>query len=490
MNINPLHATDFYKTGHYAQSPKDTEFIYENWTCRADKFFQRVNDDDHKVVFFGLQFVEKYLLIELWNKNFFNKPKEEVIQVYKRRMDKALGPDVVDTKHIEELHDLGYLPIKIKSLPEGSKVDIRVPMFTITNTVVGFAWLVGYLETAISSELWGMITAASIAYEYRKLFDAYANHTGAPKEFVPWQGHDFSARGMLTLEGGASTGAAHLLSFYGTDTILALDFLEEYYHGQDAFLGGSVPATEHSVMCMGGKVDEIDTYIRLITEVYPKGIVSIVSDTWDFWQVVTDYTAQLKDLILSREGKVVLRPDSGDPVKIIVGDPDAPVGSPEYKGMAECLWDIFGGTETEKGFKVLDSHIGCIYGDSITLERAKAILFGLAEKGFASNNIVLGIGSFTYNFVTRDTLGQALKATAGRVAGEFRELFKKPKTDSGLKNSLCGFIRVEKNDSGFVVYDQQSKEQESLGCLTTSFHNGTIMNDQTVIEIRKLLLND
>ena len=213
-------------------------------------------------------------------------------------------------------------------------------------------------------------------------------------------------------------------------------------------IGGSVPATEHSVMCMGTKDNEIGTFERLITELYPTGIVSIVSDTWDFWQVITEYLPQLKSRIVARDGKVVIRPDSGDPVKIIVGDKDAVPGSPEYKGAIECMWEVFGGTVTEKGYKLLDSHIGLIYGDSITLQRQEAILGGLKEKGFASFNVVLGIGSFTYEYVTRDTYGFAMKATYGEVNGEPRNIFKDPKTDDGTKKirkRLTGSLRRKRN---------------------------------------------
>jgi nicotinamide phosphoribosyltransferase len=490
MNIFPLHATDFYKTGHPSQYPKVTEFINENFTCRSSKFLLAGPDFDGKVVFFGLQYVLKNLLIDTWNDNFFLQPEEHVVARYKRRMDKALGPDVVPMEHIRALHRLGYLPIEIKALPEGSRVNIRVPLFTMKNTVSGFAWIVGYLETAISAELWQVITSATVAYEYRKLFTKYATMTGAPLEFVPWQGHDFSARGMGGLVSGAVSGMGHLTSFTGTDTILALDFLEEYYYGSETFLGGSVPATEHSVMCMGTENEEIDTFHRLITEVYPKGIVSIVSDTWDFWDVITGFTRKLKNEILARDGKVVFRPDSGDPVKIIVGDPDAPVGSPAFKGAVECLWEIFGGTMTDKGYAVLDSHVGLIYGDSISLERAWLILEGLQAKGFASNNIVFGIGSYTYQYVTRDTLGTAIKATWGQVNGEARNLSKKPKTDSGMKNSACGLLRVEKEGTDYVLYDHQTPEQEAQGLLTTVFKDGRIVKSYMIEEIRNRILEE
>lgn len=488
MNIFPLHATDFYKTGHPSQYPKVTEFINENFTCRSSKFLNAGPGYDGKVVFFGLQYVLKNLLIDTWNKNFFDLPEEEVIAKYKRRMDMALGPNAVDMEHVKQLHRVGYLPIEIKALPEGSRVDIRVPLFTMKNTISGFAWVVGYLETAISAELWQIITSATVAYEYRKLFTDYALMTGAPLEFVPWQGHDFSARGMVGTVGGATSGMGHLTSFTGTDTILALDFLEEYYHGADTFLGGSVPATEHSVMCMGTQDSEIETFRRLIEDVYPKGIVSIVSDTWDFWEVITSFAQYLKPRILARYGKVVFRPDSGDPVKIIVGDPDARFGSPAYKGAVECLWEIFGGTRTPFGYKVLDSHVGLIYGDSISLDRAQRILEGLKTKGFASNNIVFGIGSYTYQYVTRDTLGTAIKATWGQVNGEARNLFKKPKTDNGMKNSACGLIRIEFENGHYVLYDQQTLEQEQQGLLTTVFKDSKIVLEHTIADIRTRLL--
>ena len=490
MNVFPLHATDFYKTGHPSQYPDGSEYVYENFTARSDKLFSNpaAIPFDHKVVFFGLQYVLKELLIETWNKNFFEQPLEKVIARYKRRMDLALGPDMVPMAHIEALHKLGYLPVRIKALPEGARVAMRVPLFTITNTVEGFGWVAGYLETSISAELWQIFTSATTAYQYRRLLDEYADKTGAPKDFVQWQGHDFSARGMAGIVAGAASGMGHLLSFTGTDTIMALDFLEAYYHGEETFIGGSVPATEHSVMCMGGMATEIETFSRLINVVYPKGIVSIVSDTWDFWKVLTVYALELKDDIMAREGKVVFRPDSGDPVKIICGDSDALVDSPAYKGAVECLWEGFGGTETEKGYKVLDSHVGLIYGDSITLTRAEAILRGLEAKGFSSSNIVFGVGSFTYQFVTRDTFGSAIKATWGQVNGTARNLFKRPKTDDGMKNSAFGLIRIEYENGEYVMYDGQTPEQEAQGVLTTVFEDSKLIVDHKIADIRDRLL--
>lgn len=487
MKLNPLYATDFYKTGHVKQYPKGTEFVYSNLTCRSDKWAGMLSDFDHKTVMYGLQGVCQWLLIDLWNKEFFNQPKGQICKEYADELEEALGLASVDVSHVADLHDLGYLPVLIKAIPEGSRVDIRVPLFTIQNTHPKFAWLTNYLETQLSAEVWKAVTAATIAYEYRRLIEDYAKRTGSPLAFVPWQGHDFSPRGMSGIYDGAQCGGGHLLSFTGTDAVASIKYLKHYYKGGETFVGGSVPATEHSVMCMGGELDELETFRRLITETYPKGIVSIVSDTWDFWSVMTETTVDLKSEILGRDGKVVFRPDSGDPVKIICGDPEAPVGSPEFKGAVECLWDVFGGTITETGHKLLDSHVGLIYGDSITLERAQAILEDLDEQGFASGNIVFGIGSFTYQHVTRDTFGTAIKATFGTVNGVDRELFKDPKTDNGVKKSAKGLVRVEQEGDHFVLYDQQSREEERSGALEAVFCDSKMVRMQSLAEIRKIL---
>lgn len=494
MRIFPPHATDFYKTGHIRQYPKGTTFVYSNLTCRSSRLAHMLPGFDDKVVFFGLQGVCQWLLQALWNDEFFYLPNHEVVERYRRRMDTSLGAGSVTVDHIDALHQLGYLPLLIKALPEGSRVDIRVPVLTIQNTHPDFFWLTNYIETQLSAEIWKPITSATTAYEYRRLLDTYAKSTGSPATFVPWQGHDFSARGMSGIHDAAQSGAGHLLCFTGTDTVSAIDYLEDYYGGRDTFVGGSVPATEHSVMCMGGEGDEIGTFRRLITEVYPSGIVSIVSDTWDFWKVLTDYAADLAHIIMTRKpdalgnAKVVFRPDSGDPVKIICGDTKAYPHSPEFMGAVECLWNIFGGTYSPEGFRILDSHVGVIYGDSITLDRAQAILQALTLKGFASCNVVFGIGSYTYQHVTRDTFGNAIKATFGTVNGEDRPLWKTPKTDTGMKNSAKGLLRVEQEGDRFVLHEMQTREQEQKGLLQPVFRDGIMTRIESLETIRKRLL--
>lgn len=494
--INPLTAIDFYKADHKSQYPEGTEYVYSTWTPRSDKLANVLPEYwDGKIVWFGLQGFIKSFLINDWNEGFFNKNKEEVVAKYKRRMDNALGKDSIDVTHIEELHDLGYLPLRIKSLPEGSRVDIKIPPMTMVNTNPKFFWLTNYLESVLSSELWKSCTTATIAGQYDTILKRYATETGVDEQSVAVQCHDFAFRGMSGMHDAAKSGAGHLLFFIGTDGVLSIDYLEDYYNANSdlEMVGCSVPATEHSVMCMGTQDNEIGTFKRLINETYPTGIVSIVSDTWDYWKVICEYLPLLKADICKRGrnelglSKVVIRPDSGDPVKIICGDPESDLEHIR-KGTIECMWDVFGGTETSKGYKVLNEHIGLIYGDSITLERADTILRILKEKGFASSNIVLGVGSYTYQYNTRDTFGFAMKATWGVVNGEHREIFKDPATDNGTKKSAKGLVRVDLDSNGnYILTDQCELVEEKAGLLVDVFVNGQLIIDQSLGDIRKRL---
>lgn len=311
--------------------------------------------------------------------------------------------------------------------------------------------------------------------------------------------HDFSMRGMAGVEAAIMSGMGHMTSFCGSETIPAIAGLEEYYNANagEELIAATIPATEHSVMCAGGKEDELETFRRLITEVYPTGFVSIVSDTWDFWKVMTEYLPKLKDEILARDGRLVIRPDSGNPVHIVAGYKQEDfenwreqveafkIISPiEWVGAYGVLWKIFGGTINEKGYKVLNPKVGIIYGDSITLERQKEIYKRLEERGFAATNLVLGVGSYTYQYKSRDSLGFAMKATWCQVNGEGREIFKDPKTDDGTKKLLKGLICVQSDGNKYIAEDQVTKEQEDKSCLQTVFEDGKLVKEWSLSQIR------
>lgn len=511
--MNPLLMCDAYKVNHQLMYPKNTTMIYSNFTPRKSRM-----KGVESVVVFGIQhFIKKYL-INKFKTDFFDRPLEEVIAEYKFAID-------VDTSHIEALHKLGYLPLKIKALKEGSLCPIGVPMLTVVNTKSEFYWLTNYIETLLSCQLWQPVTSATIAHEYKKLLTKFALETTGNSEGVQWQGHDFSMRGMSSVESAILSGMGHLTSFTGSDTIPAIYTLKSSYNAS-GLIGASVPATEHSVMCMGKKESEIDTFRRLM-QLYPTGILSVVSDTWNLWDVLTKILPTLKDEILARDGKLVIRPDSGDPVDIICGfaedcyqnekgewfelEGDQQYSEACVKGVIELLWDLFGGTINSKGYKELDPHIGAIYGDSITLDRANEICERLKAKGFTSTNIVLGIGSYTYQYNTRDTFGFAMKATYGEVIKdnrnledpaaedtiEPREIFKDPITDDGTKKSKKGLLRVgydwddtikkagDDKIPNIICLDQQTWKQESKGLLEVVFEDGEIYNQTNLDEIRE-----
>jgi nicotinamide phosphoribosyltransferase len=515
FKINPVLAIDSYKLGHMSMYPEGTTKVYCNFTARSFKHARGLFPDElpffnNKAVVFGISAAFQEIN-EAFQENFFNRDINDVLKEF----DTATRPFIGDNdntqllKNIENLHKLGYLPLQVKSLPEGSQVKENIPMMTITNTHPDFAWLPNYLETFISSQIWKLSTAATIAKVYKNIFDYFADKTGTPRDFTLFQGHDFSSRGMSGFADAARTGSAHLTSFIGTDSVASVEYVKKYYKAS-GLIGASVPASEHSVLCMGGKDTEIETFRRILKK-YPNGVVSIVSDTWDYWNTITNIAKELKEEILARGKdslglcKTVFRPDSGDPVDVICGTKKYKIGSidghittdnmpenwlrfvsPEEKGSIHCLYNIFGGTKTSTGHIQLDEHVGLIYGDSITPNRAYSILKKLDEKGFASGNVVLGIGSYTYQFMTRDTLGFAMKATYGEINGVPTPIFKEPKTDAG-KKSAKGLLRVDKIGGEYVLVENLTSDEG--GELKVIFKDGNFENLPAFDEIRERLAN-
>lgn len=442
--MNPLFLIDFYKVGHVAQYPTGIKRVWTNWTPRYSRRPERPG-----AIHFGLQyFMERYLIRE-FSDNFFTRPFSLLRDEYKDVMRHTLGIPDAPVEHLRRLHTYGRLPINIYSVPEGTFVPCGVPSMVIVNTEPEFFWLPNYLETLLSNILWQPSTTATTASIYREIFERYAREFGETDlSFVDWMGHDFSMRGTTGIEAAMTSGMGHLLYFSGTDTVPAILCAEKYYRSP-LNVGGSVPATEHSVMCAGSCEGEFETIKRLITEVYPSGIVSIVSDTWDLWKVLTDFLPRLKEIILARDGKIVIRPDSGDPVKILTGNPESTHG-PERAGVLRLLADCMG---TDNAGHILKA--GAIYGDSITPERAEAICSKtVRELHLSPFNVVFGIGSFTYQYVTRDTYGFAMKATAIENSAGISGIFKDPVTDDGGKRSHRG-----------IPYAVYTPNGESLTCV-------------------------
>lgn len=519
--MNAMLLSDGYKLGHITMYPKGMNKLYSNFTPRSNKHFQEA---DKGAVVFGIQYFIKKYLIEDFNNNFFNRPRAEVVTEYRELLEGFLGKAVADkigTKHVGALHDLGYLPIRIKALQEGTYCPLGVPMLTITNTHPDFAWLTNYLETLISTALWKPVNSATTADVFKRELIRHAKKTGFYNPYdtsnVDFLCHDFSMRGMSGVEDAMASGMAHLVSFAGTETIPAILGANHYY-AAGLNCAGTIPATEHSIECanavdMSGTPDD-EVYFKEMLERFPDGFISIVSDGFDYWKMIGEIIPKYKDQIMARNGRVVIRPDSGDPIKIICGDPTST--DPIVRmGSYEFLLRTFGGKMNKAGYMELDPHIGLIYGDAINMKRQKEIYRQLEEKGIAGTNLVLGIGSFTYQCATRDGLGMAMKATYCEIDGVGKEIFKDPKTVVGMpKKSLRGLINVVSTINGEIkAYDQLAPELEAKEgvcntpvevalnmsgetgseklvrvwefCMYTVFENGVLVREDTLETIRK-----
>jgi nicotinamide phosphoribosyltransferase len=480
--VDTLPATDAYKLDHRRQYPEGTEVVFSNLTARGS----RIPDVD-VTVFFGLQ----ALLIQIaerWDEFFSldDTALNAALAEYDSVVTALLGANDVGTDHFRVLHAIGHLPLRVKAFREGSLVPLRVPYFTIENTDPRVFWLTNYLETELSAELWQPITSATLAWRNRALLDERAEVSGDP-DAVDYQGHDFSCRGMAGMHAAAASSAGHLISFRGTDTLSAIRFSDRYYPGGSDTVAGSCPATEHSVMCAGGRDNEFETFARLL-DLYPGGTLAVVSDTYDLWQVCTDFLPRLKSKIMARDGKLVIRPDSGDPELILCGDPNAPQGSPARRGVVNLLADEFGTVVNVKGYRDLDPHVGAIYGDSITYERADAITANLRRQGFASTAVVFGFGSFTYQYQTRDTFKMAMKATWVQINGQGRDIQKDPVTDDGTKKSATGRLAVRRTmDGRSYLIEHASPDQEAEQELQLVYDNGKLLRENSFTEVRDQL---
>lgn len=584
-NMNPFLATDWYKPSHISMYHEKTEFIQSNYTPRSDRLFPHFTGPDHRVMLAGLQGFCKWFFIDLFERNFFGVSKDKALKSLRKHADKSIGKGKVDMSGIEAVYDLGYLPLEIRALPEGSLSPIGVPVYTVQNTVPGFGWLVNFFESVMSSETWKAMNTATTMRQFKILCVEAAAKTCDNADHLPFQCHMFAFRGEAGLADAAQSEIGHLIHFMGTDTIPSQWYAEEYYNMEDEFVAGSIPASEHSVATTNISFNverlrkehpeatldelrymaEVEFLRKFITEIYPEGFVSYVADSYDYWSMITKALPALRPEIMARDGRLVMRPDSGNPVDVICGTLDwtqvedlTEAGdlesaaewalesaedriieetqhgkhgdsnveayfvfegklyvmngklnwnrhdrtyyyvdgrrvvsydeadlSIEQKGTIELLWDIFGGEVNSKGFKVLDSHIGLIYGDSITVDRATQIFKRLEAKGFASSNIVFGVGSYTTQFATRDSLGSAVKATGAIIDGIEILVSKEPKTDPG-KKSAKGCVKVVKENGEFVLkdgfgfHDVAAPDNE----LRIIFKDGKMVVDESLTQIR------
>lgn len=480
IKTNPMLLIDYYKAVH-------AEMLPRNMTRSVSYFTPRMSRIDrwNQVVMFGLQGTIKTYLADYFNKAFFERPFEEVIAEYRRVLDNTLGAEVYGIEKIEKLHRLGYLPIEIVALPEGTKVPVHVPMFGITNTHPDFAWLPQALESLISAESWHPMIAATVGYTYREIVNKYYALTCDDTVEKAKALGAFDFRGEECTESAIKAGAGWCLSFLNTATVPVVPYLEQMYAcdcTKEPVAFGS-PSTEHAVMCSNYAVDgdEITLLRRLLTEIYPNTSFSVVLDSYDYWNVIDNVLPQLKEEIMSHNGCMLMRGDSGDCVEVVT--------KTVFK-----LWEEFGGTVNSKGYKVLDSHVKAIYGDSITVQRCEQIYRILTENGFACSNAALGVGSFSFQCIeengvlkpfTRDTFSSCIKATYCEISGRPYPIFKDPK-DGGFKKSQKGCCVVFEENGVLQYRDGLSWEEAAAedNLLQTVFKDGILTKEQSLQEIR------
>lgn len=510
MDINAMLLKDFYKTCHLVQIPSNMTKSVSYFTPRKSRI-----DMWPKVVNFGLQAFIKEWLIDNFNRTFFNRPEEEVVNEYCRICENTMVKENYGLDRIKELYQLGYLPIEIFALPEGVEVPMHVPIFGITNTHPDFAWLGQALESLISAELWYPMITATVGHTYRKIVDKWYKLT--VDDNIPHRRAlgNFDFRGDMGVDASLKAAGGWLLSFVNTATVPAIPWMEKMYNCncEKEEVGFGAVSTEHFVMCSNSAYDtimnpdyeytDIDPHRerifikKLLTELYPNTSFSCVSDSYDYWNVVENILPTLKDEILAHNGCMLVRGDSGDCVEVVT--------KTVFK-----LWDIFGGTVNSKGYKVLNPHVKALYGDSITVERADKIFSILEENGFAANNVSLGIGSFSQHCIiennelkpfTRDTFSMAIKA----VYAEFTDkdghiipinVYKDPKTDretgEGFKKSQKGCCIVYKEDGEYKYVDECDWLKASSSIyqeLKPIFKNGKLLKEDSLNSIRQRLNN-
>lgn len=517
------HLTDGYKIGHPAQYVFGTESVTSNFTPRSCQYARQTEfGKTGKMVWVGLSYACQEYLINVWNKTFFSQPKEKVIARYVSRIERYLGPGQgkAAIKMMEDIHDLGFLPLEIKALPEGSRVNMGIPVFTITNSIKDSNWdttfhaLVNYVETVLSTTIWPMCNSASLIEQYYNLAKYYGALTGASAEYwLPFACHNFALRGHRGIEDGVMSAFGHSLFFTGTDSFVVEDFIDFYYpHNSGRVFASSVNATEHATVCQRiafHNGDERAALKEFITEVYPDGILSYVSDADKYWKVVTEIVPSLKEEILARQPRpdgqpavLTLRPDSSPktPFEIILGDREDLATdfhvydmTPEQKGTLQCLWETFGGElvtgNNGKQYKLLDSHIRVIYGEAIPLEMAEKIYRVMEEQGWSVGNLFFGVGSWAFlKDSSRDSYGLATKAT-NSVVKTVEVPMQKTVDTSSYKQSARGRLRVEYNAETelFELFQNQTEEQEAQGRLETVFRDSMMVKKESASDMRDLL---
>jgi len=451
---NIILNTDSYKSSHYLQYPPKSEYV--------SSYIEARGGDYDKTLFFGLQaFIKAYLLTPI-TKNDIDEAKA-IITAH------GLPFNEKDWQYILDEYN-GFLPIEISAVKEGMLVPLKCPLVQVVNTDPKLPWLTSYMETALLRAIWFPTTVATLSYSIKEIIKSYLDETSDNAEAqLPFKLHDFGARGTSSQESAMLGGMAHLVNFQGTDTLSGIIGVRRYYSSEMGadMAGFSIPASEHSTMTSWQREGEADAYANMVKQFAGVGkIFAVVSDSYDIYNAVSNIWGKaLKEQVKSSGATLVIRPDSGEPTKIVLE-------------VMKRVYEAFGGYINSKGYIVLDDSVRIIQGDGVDKEAIREILEILKDEGFSAENIAFGMGGGLLQAVGRDDFRFAMKASAIRVDGEWRDVYKDPITDSG-KRSKRGRLALTES---FETVRVEELEGENL--LVPVFRDGVLLRDYSFDEVR------
>lgn len=450
---NIILNTDSYKASHWVQYPEGTEGVFSYIESRGGKYNQ--------TVMFGLQmFIKEYLTKPVTQDNI-NEAKD-----FFAAHGEPFNED--DWQYIVDKYD-GYLPVKIKAVPEGTVVPVKNVLLTIENTDPALYWLTSYLETSLLRAIWYPTTVATVSWNIKQVIKKYMEDTDGDMEGLPFKLHDFGARGVSSLESAKVGGAAHLVNFMGTDTVVAPWTVMKYYGGE--MPGFSIPAAEHSTITSWGIGKEVDAYRNMLNKYASNGIMAVVSDSYDIYNAVSNiWGKELKDEVIESGATIVIRPDSGDPVEVVAN-------------VLELLDIEFGSTINSKGYKLLNN-VRVIQGDGINEDSIRAILERAKALKFSADNLAFGMGGALLQHMDRDTQQWAMKCSAMKINGKWEDVWKSPATDPG-KASKRGRLALVLDDNNNYRTVAENAIGDQVEVMETIFENGVLCKEYTFEEIRE-----
>ncbi len=455
--LNRILTSDSYKVSHHKQYPPGTEYLYSYWESRGGLH--------PETVFFGLQ--------HMLHKYFSTPITREEVDYAEKRINLHLGPGLFNRAGWDHIVDTnnGYLPLRIRAVPEGTVVPVSNVMMTVENTDPAVPWLTNYMETLLC-QLWYPTTVATISREIKKDIARFLEETGDIAG-LPFKLHDFGFRGVSSVESAGIGGAAHLVNFMGTDTMQALEVA--YNHYDEPMAGFSIPAAEHSTITSWGRENEYEAFRNMVAQFGGhggdgSGLYAVVSDSYDIIKACEAWGGELLQVVRDAPNMLVVRPDSGVPHEIV----------PQ---VIETLAKGFGFTVNDKGYKVLDG-VRVIQGDGVNPDEIHTILSVLKGLNWSADNIGFGMGGALLQGINRDTQEFAFKASQIRGTYGDRDVFKQPVTDSGKNSKRGRLVLVDVPGDGLTTFSAGPDLDES-DVLQTVYEDGQLMHRTTFAEVRE-----